>query len=154
MNTPLRQGPSTTSHRLTTNASAVAAAAAKKPPPKMAYGAAASKTASSFLKHGGDEHDVNDRVHGLQNENLKLKEKENLLEQEIKKMQTKLQRIDELMIKSRGGPSAQDSDYGRLQKELEEQFGTFNEENMVLKERVRKLKTVFAGLSQQLAGPP
>lgn len=97
-NTPIPQV--STSVRLTTNASA---AAVKKPPsqPKLAYGA--SKTSAvSFLNKQQDDHDINDRVHGLQGENLKLKEKENLLEQEIKKMQTKLHRIDELMMKSRG----------------------------------------------------
>jgi hypothetical protein len=45
--------------------------------PKLAYG----KTATTKL----DSNDVNDRVHILHNENLKLKEKENLLELEIKK---------------------------------------------------------------------
>lgn len=45
--------------------------------PKLAYG----KNAASKQ----DEHDVNDRVHTLQHENLKLKEKENFLELEIKK---------------------------------------------------------------------
>ena len=43
-----------------------------------------------------------------------MKEKENLLELEIKKMQTKLYRIDELMTKVRGGASATDTDFGRL----------------------------------------
>ena len=101
-------------------------------------------------------HDMNDKVHDLQSENLRLKEKENLLELEIKKMQTKLQRIDELIGKTRttGGGGGDSSDYGRLARELEEQFGTFKDENTVLKDRVRKLKTVVGGLSQQLQGPP
>lgn len=94
----------------------------KKPPApatketKLAYG----KTTLASFKSSHDDHDVNDRVHGLQNENLKLKEKENLLELEIKKMQTKLHRIDELIGKSRGSVGAQDSDYGRLSRELED----------------------------------
>ena len=46
--------------------------------PKTSHG----KSSSS---HKHDEHDVNDRVHGLEKENLQLKERENLLDQEIKK---------------------------------------------------------------------
>ena len=56
------------------------AISSKKPvsiPQKTSYGK------SSSFKH--DEHDVNDRVHGLEKENLQLKERENLLDQEIKK---------------------------------------------------------------------
>ena len=45
--------------------------------PKLAYG----KNSASKQ----DEHDVNERVHTLHHENLKLKEKENFLELEIKK---------------------------------------------------------------------
>ena len=58
-------GPTTTTGGITPNA------------PKLAYGRHAT------VKH--DEHDINDRVHGLHKENLQLKEKENLLEGEIKK---------------------------------------------------------------------
>lgn len=114
-NTPGPQGVITSSNRLTTHASAAAAAASKKPPAKMSQPAKAP--AVSFLttkQVGGDDHDMNDRVHGLHSDNLRLKEKENLLELEIKKMQTKLHRIDELMTKVRGGASATDTDFGRL----------------------------------------
>ena len=64
-------------------------------------------------------------------------------------MQTKLRRIDELL---RSEKTYTDTDYGRLQQELEEQFGDFKDENTVLKDRVRKLKTIFNGLSNQM-GP-
>ncbi len=42
----------------------------------------------------------------------------------------------------------------KLQRELEEQFGTFKDENTVLKDRVRKLKTIFNGLSSQVGTAP
>ena len=40
-----------------------------------------------------------------------------------------------------------DKDFGRLQSELEEHFGQFKDENSVLKDKVRKLKTIYKGLS-------
>jgi hypothetical protein len=116
-------------------------ASASRAAPKLAYG-------KNVQQPGKESHDMNDKVHELHTENLKLKERENLLEREIKKMQTKLQRIDELIIKSRHGGAAADTDNGKLARELEEQFGTFKDENSIMKDRVRKLKTVLQGLSQ------
>lgn len=43
-----------------------------------------------------------------------------------------------------------DQDYVRLARELDDQLGSFRDENSVLKERVRKLKTIHAGLTSQI----
>jgi hypothetical protein len=80
-------------------------------------------------------------VHSLERENLKLKSKENLLELEIKKMQTKLHRIDELMRNARERKYS-DQDYSRMVNELDDMFGGFKDENARMKERIRKLKII------------
>jgi len=49
---------------------------ARRPEPKLAYGRPAK---------AGTSTDINDRVHSLERENLKIKAKENLLELEIRK---------------------------------------------------------------------
>lgn len=64
-----------------------------------------------------EDYMVIDKCHDLEKENLVLKEKENLLEREILKMQTKLRRIEELMKTKK---TFSDNDFARLQKELEE----------------------------------
>lgn len=122
------------------NGGATAAIGKGKTESKLAYG----KYAGIKL----DENDVEDRVFGLKSENLKLKEKENLLELEVKKMQTKLRRIDELLHAQKiHREGAACTDFSKLSRELDEQFGSFKDENTILKDRVRKLKTVFNGLS-------
>ena len=55
-------------------------AAEKKP--LLSGGASASKKPASAQRR--DPHDVNERVYHLKGENIKLKEKENLLETEVK----------------------------------------------------------------------
>ena len=50
--------------------------------------------------------DQEDKVFDLERENTGLKSKENLLENEIVKMKTKLRRIEELMRKKRSSSSA------------------------------------------------
>ena len=72
---------------------------------------------------------------------MKLKSKENLLELEIKKMQTKLHRIDELMRNAREH-KYNDQDYSRMVNELDDMFGGFKDENTRMKERIRKLKII------------
>ena len=64
-------------------------------------------------------------------------------------MQTKLQRIDDLMRNAKDRKFA-DGDYVRLANELDEQLGSFKDENTLLKERVRKLKTIHQGLTAQI----
>jgi hypothetical protein len=61
-------------------------------------------------------------------------------------MHTKLQRIEEL---TKSGKQYADQDYGSLQNELEQQFGEFQDENTILKERVRKLKVIESGMSKK-----
>lgn len=68
----------------------------------MAYG-------SKRKNKEGD--DINDRCHEIEKENLGLKEKENLLEREITKMNTKLRRIEELI---KAGKNYTDRDYASL----------------------------------------
>jgi hypothetical protein len=60
-------------------------------------------------------------------------------------MQTKLNRIDELMRAAKDKDYA-DQSYGRLQNELEDHFRQYEEENKELKDRVRKLDIVYNGL--------
>ena len=64
-------------------------------------------------------------------------------------MQTKLRRIDELM---RSEKTYTDGDYTKLQRELEDQFGGFHDENAMLKERIRKLQKIKGTLSSQVGG--
>ena len=64
-------------------------------------------------------------------------------------MQTKLQRIDDLMRNTKDRKYA-DGDYARLASELDDQLGSFKDENTLLKERVRKLKTIHHGLTAQI----
>jgi hypothetical protein len=65
-------------------------------------------------------------------------------------MQTKLQRIDDLMRNAKDRKQYADGDYARLASELDDQLGNFRDENSVLKDRVRKLKTIHSGLTSQL----
>lgn len=58
-----------------------------------------------------EDYMVVDKCHDLEKENLVLKEKENLLEREILKMQTKLRRIEELMKTKK---TFSDNDFARL----------------------------------------
>lgn len=60
-------------------------------------------------------------------------------------MQTKLNRIDELMRAAKDKDYA-DLSYARLQNELEDHFRQYEEENKELKDRVRKLDIVYNGL--------
>lgn len=87
---------------------------------------------------------VVDKCHDLEKENLVLKEKENLLEREILKMQTKLRRIEELMKTKK---TFSDNDFARLQKDLEEQFGDIMDENTVINDRIKKLKIIHKHLT-------
>lgn len=91
-----------------------------------------------------DDYMVVDKCHDLEKENLVLKEKENLLEREILKMQTKLRRIEELLKSKR---TFSDGDFGILQRELEEQFGEIMDENTVLQDRIKKLQIIHKHLT-------
>lgn len=62
-------------------------------------------------------------------------------------MHTRIRRIDELMKSDKNfSGDITESDYSRLERELEEQFGNFNDENSVLKDRIKKLEIVKKGL--------
>ena len=63
------------------------------------------------------------------------------------RMHTRIRRIDELMKSDKNfSGDITESDYSRLERELEEQFGNFNDENSVLKDRIKKLEIVKKGL--------
>jgi cell division protein FtsB len=86
--------------------------------------------------------DKKDRVINLEKENNTLKEKENILQTEIIKMQTKLRRIDGL-IRSRsaaGGETGYDSH--DLQRDLQNEFDMMKANNETTKEKVRKLHVI------------
>ena len=51
------------------------------------------------------------------------------------------------MMRSAKDRKYADGDYTKLANELDDQLGTFRDENTILKERVRKLKTIHAGLT-------
>ena len=86
--------------------------------------------------------DKKDRVINLEKETNTLKEKENILQTEIIKMQTKLRRIDGL-IRSRsaaGGETGYDSH--DLQRDLQNEFDVMKANNETTKEKVRKLHVI------------
>lgn len=86
--------------------------------------------------------DKKDRIIRLESENNTLKEKENILQSEITKMQTKLRRIDGL-LRSRsaiGGDSGYDSH--DLQRDLQNEFDQLKSQNDISKEKVRKLLVI------------
>ena len=86
--------------------------------------------------------DKKDRIIRLESENNTLKEKENILQSEITKMQTKLRRIDGL-LRSRsaiGGDSGYDSH--DLQRDLQNEFDQLLTQNDISKEKVRKLLVI------------
>ena len=86
--------------------------------------------------------DKKDRIIRLESENNTLKEKENILQSEITKMQTKLRRIDGL-LRSRsaiGGDSGYDSH--DLQRDLQNEFDHLKTQNDISKEKVRKLLVI------------
>jgi FtsZ-binding cell division protein ZapB len=86
--------------------------------------------------------DKKDRIIRLESENNTLKEKENILQSEITKMQTKLRRIDGL-LRSRsaiGGDSGYDSH--DLQRDLQNEFDQLKTQNDISKEKVRKLLVI------------
>lgn len=95
--------------------------------------------------------DKKDRVINLEKENNTLKEKENILQTEIIKMQTKLRRIDGL-IRSRsaaGGETGYDSH--DLQRDLQNEFDMMKANNETTKEKVRKLHVIQRGLASRPA---
>ena len=63
---------------------------------------------------------------------------------ETYRLSTKLKTIEEFSKSL--GPSQKD--FGALHRELEDHLGEIKDENDMLKDRVRKLKTVFNGLSE------
>jgi len=74
-----------------------------------------------------------------------LKEKENLLESEIKKMETKLRRIEGL-ARSRSKYAGEEAgsyyDFTDMETELTKEFGTLKDENTSIKDKVRKLRVI------------
>lgn len=87
----------------------------------------------------------------MEQENNILKEKKNLLGTEVKKMETKLRRIEALM-RSRGNLGG-DSTYDAkdLQKDLQSEFDNLKAQNEFTKEKVRKLAVIQRGLASRPA---
>lgn len=83
----------------------------------------------------------NDRVMNMEQENNSLKERKNLLEVEVKKMETKLRRIEALM-RSRGNLGDVNYDQKDLQKDLQAEFDNLKAQNEFTKEKVRKLAVI------------
>lgn len=93
--------------------------------------------------------DAKDRIMNLEKENNVLKAKENLLRQEVTKMQTKLHRIDGL-IRSRSAAGGETGyDVRDMQRELKEEFDELKDRNHSTKERVRKLNVIQRGLASR-----
>ena len=87
-------------------------------------------------------------IFDLERENTGLKSKENLLENEIVKMKTKLRRIEELMRKKRSSSSASKTMLpAEVQKQLQEEIDKLVQENDVIKQRNKKLKAIEKDLS-------
>lgn len=87
----------------------------------------------------------------LEKENNVLKAKENLLRQEVTKMQTKLHRIDGL-IRSRAHSGGEGTyDVRDMQRDLKEEFEELKDKNQQTKERVRKLNVIQRGLASRPA---
>jgi len=73
-----------------------------------------------------------DQIYDLEKENTTLKSKQNLLEVEILKMNTKLKRIDELM-KKKGSDTFSGVLPAEARKHLEDEIRKIDEENEVMK---------------------
>lgn len=98
--------------------------------------------------------DREDRTMELERENNALKEKENLLQLEIKSMQTKLRRIEELINqRSRMGGDGP-MDLIGIQNDLQHECDKLKTENEDTKEKVRKLTVIQRGLATRPAGAP
>jgi len=79
-----------------------------------------------------------------------LKNKKNMLEAEVKKMETKLRRIEALMrsrsnaVGQEGAQSAQD-----LQRDLQNEFDNLKAQNELSREKVRKLTVIQNNLKSR-----
>jgi predicted RNase H-like nuclease (RuvC/YqgF family) len=114
----------------------------KKPPTtNLAYG-------KNKVKKEGTTADEKDRIINLSKENRLLKEKENLLEKEILKLNTKLRRIDNLARSvshmQANDPSNQHGnvDMFSLQTELQDQLSSLRDENQRKKKKNYQLKEI------------
>lgn len=112
----------------------IAAQGRARAQPNLAYGA---------RRPGGNISGQEEQYHQITEENLQLKEKQNVLESEIKKMHTKMRRIEALMKKER---NLTDNDFADLEQELQLQLGEIQGENSELRDRVRKLNMIHKGL--------
>lgn len=79
----------------------------------------------------------------LELENNTLKNKKNLLEKEVMKMETKLKRIDEL-LRSRSMAAGDNTGYDArdLQRDLQNEYDKLKEQNEFTREKVRKLNVI------------
>jgi len=112
----------------------IAAQGRARAQPNLAYGG---------RRAAGNISGQEEQYHQITEENLQLKEKQNVLESEIKKMHTKMRRIEALMKKER---NLTDNDFANLEQELQQQLGEIQGENSDLRDRVRKLNMIHKGL--------
>jgi len=95
--------------------------------------------------------DKKDKIFELEEENNKLKEKENLLQSEVTKMQTKLRRIEALM-RSKGNIDENSVyDANALQRDLQKEYDNLLQQNEFTREKVRKLNVIKRGLDSRPA---
>lgn len=86
--------------------------------------------------------DRKDKILNMEQENDLLKQKKNLLESEVKKMETKLHRIEALM-RSRGRLGEETGyDANALQRDLQNEYDQLKAQNEFTREKVRKLAVI------------
>jgi predicted nucleic acid-binding Zn-ribbon protein len=98
--------------------------------------------------------DRKDKELELERENNTLKNKKNLLEQEVVKMETKLKRIDEL-LRSRSLAAGDNTGYDAqdLQRDLQREYDKLKDQNEFTREKVRKLAVIQRGLQSKVVVP-
>jgi len=105
-------------------------------------GRASAKKASSSAGFGKYSSDQTDKIYELERENTSLKSKENLLQEEITKMRTKLKRIEELMKKRSNHTGPQALLPAEVQRQLQDEISRMSYENEQMKEKNRKLRAI------------
>ena len=105
-------------------------------------GRASAKKAGNSVGFGKSRSDQTDKMIELERENTGLKSKENLLQDEITKMRTKLKRIEELMKRRSNHSGPQALLPAEVQRQLQDEISRMNNENEQMKEKNRKLRAI------------
>ena len=85
-----------------------------------------------------------DKIYEYERENTALKSKQNLLEAEIEKMNTKLTRINELMVRKNKGSyeSSKAPLPHEVEQHLQDEVNKLTSENELMREKNKKLRAI------------